>query len=66
MRNPTHTGILLLVTGYTAVSGSVIFLAVTLIGYLISNMFFKKYEALLHAEYGTEYAEYKNTTPKIL
>lgn len=65
MRNPTHIGILLLVSGYTAVSGSVVFLAVTLIGYLVSNVFFNKYESILHKEYGTQYKEYKKAVPKI-
>jgi protein-S-isoprenylcysteine O-methyltransferase Ste14 len=65
MRNPTHIGIMLLVAGYTAVSGSVVFLLVTLVGYLISNKFFKKYESLLHDEYGAEYKNYKKEVPKI-
>ncbi|MDB5188839.1 MAG: hypothetical protein JWM92_437 [Candidatus Nomurabacteria bacterium] len=66
VRNPTHIGILLLVAGYTAVSGSVIFLLITLVGYLVSNKFFKKYESILHREYGTQYTEYKDSVPKIL
>ncbi len=66
LRNPTHVGILLLAAGYTAVSGSMVFLAVTLIGYLISNKFFKKYESILHREYGKQYTEYKDSVPKIL
>lgn len=66
MRNPTHIGIMLLVAGYAAVSGSVIFLAVTVIGYVVSNFFFKKYESLLHTEYGAEYKSYKKEVPKIL
>jgi protein-S-isoprenylcysteine O-methyltransferase Ste14 len=65
LRNPTHIGILLLVTGYAVVSGSVVFLGVTLIGYLVSNVFFKKYESILHREYGSQYTEYKDTVPKI-
>ncbi len=65
MRNPTHIGILLLVSGYTAISGSVVFLGITLIGYLVSNGFFDKYEAILHREYGALYAKYKNSVPKI-
>ncbi len=66
MRNPTHIGIMLLVAGYTAVSGSIVFLAVTLIGYIVSNSFFKIYESLLHREYGVEYTDYKEEVPKIL
>lgn len=65
VRNPTQIGILILVSGYTAVSGSIIFLLATLIGYLISNSFFKKYELLLHREYGEQYKQYKDTVPKI-
>jgi protein-S-isoprenylcysteine O-methyltransferase Ste14 len=65
LRNPTHIGIVILVAGYTAVSGSIAFLAVTVFGYIVSNMFFKKYEASLHAEYGEEYKEYKQSVPKI-
>jgi protein-S-isoprenylcysteine O-methyltransferase Ste14 len=65
MRNPTHIGIVILVAGYTAVSGSIAFLAVTVIGYVVSNIFFKKYESFLHTEYGTEYKEYKESVPKI-
>jgi protein-S-isoprenylcysteine O-methyltransferase Ste14 len=66
MRNPTQIGILILVMGYTAVSGSIAFLAATAIGYFISDMYFKKYESILHAQYGEQYQEYKKTVPKIL
>jgi len=65
MRNPTQIGILILVTGYTAVSGSIVFLLTTLIGYLVSNIFFKKYESILHRQYGAQYGEYKDNVPKI-
>jgi protein-S-isoprenylcysteine O-methyltransferase Ste14 len=65
MRNPTHIGILILVAGYTAISGSIVFLAVTVLGYVISNIFFKKYESLLHTKYGTQYGDYKKSVPKI-
>jgi protein-S-isoprenylcysteine O-methyltransferase Ste14 len=65
LRNPTHIGIVMLVAGYTAVSGSIVFLAVTVLGYLISNVFFKRYESLLHTEYGEQYSDYKKTVPKI-
>ncbi len=65
MRNPTHLGILLLVVGYTVVSGSIIFCAITLIGYLVSNIFFQKYEAILDRTYGQEYQSYKARVPKI-
>ncbi len=65
LRNPTHIGIVILVAGYTAVSGSIAFLVVTIIGYIISNVFFKKYESLLHKEYGELYKNYKKIVPKI-
>lgn len=65
MRNPTHIGIVILVAGYTAVSGSIIFLAITVLGYVVSNVFFKQYESLLHTEYGAQYRDYKRSVPKI-
>lgn len=65
MRNPTHLGIVILVTGYTLISGSLIFFSITVFGYLISNVFFKKYESLLYTKYGDEYKEYENKVPKI-
>lgn len=65
LRNPTHLGILLLVTGYTFVSGSLIFFAITAIGYLISNVLFKKYESILHTTTGETYATYQTKVPKI-
>ena len=66
VRNPTHLGIVILVAGYTLVSGSLVFFFVTLIGYLTSNVFFKEYESVLYTTYGDEYKEYKSKTPKIL
>ncbi|MES2224811.1 MAG: methyltransferase [Patescibacteria group bacterium] len=65
MRNPTHIGIVILVAGYSAVSGSIVFLAVTVLGYIVSNVFFRKYESLIHTEFGEQYKEYKETVPKI-
>lgn len=65
MRNPTHLGIVVLVFGYTVVSGSVIFCVVTLVGYLISNIFFKQYELLLTESYDGVYADYQSKVPKI-
>ena len=65
MRNPTHLGIVILVTGYTVVSGSLVFFAVTVIGYLISNIFFHQYEAILDRTYGGEYKTYQAKVPKI-
>jgi protein-S-isoprenylcysteine O-methyltransferase Ste14 len=65
MRNPTHLGLVLLVAGYTTVSGSLLFFAVTMIGYLISNILFSKYEAILDRTYGEQYQTYKTKVPKI-
>jgi len=65
VRNPTHLGILILVTGYTLVSGSVVFFATTLLGFLLSNIFFSKYESFTHQQYGDHYKEYKSRTPRI-
>jgi len=66
MRNPTHLGLVILVTGYAVISGSVIFLAITILGYIVSNMLFKKYESLVIEEYGDHYEQYKSDVPKIL
>ena len=65
VRNPTQIGILILVSGYTAVSGSVLFLLATLVSYLLSNKFFNTYEAILHKQYDGEYADYKKSVPKV-
>lgn len=66
LRNPTHLGIVILVTGYAAVSGSVIFLASTILGYIVSNVLFKRYEKIATENYGERYANYKSDVPKIL
>ncbi len=66
LRNPTQIGILILVGGYAAVSGSMVFLCASIIGYFISDIFFKRYEAILHRHYGQQYAQYKDNVPKIL
>lgn len=66
MRNPTHLGLVVLVTGYTAVSGSILFLAVTIIGYVVSNILFRRYEAIVAEKYGEQYEQYKSKVPKIL
>lgn len=65
MRNPTHLGIVILVMGYTVVSGSLVFFGVTIIGYLISNKFFHRYESIVGETYGKTYQEYKARVPKI-
>lgn len=66
LRNPTHLGLLLLVAGYTFVSGSVIFFATTLISYVLSSFFYKQHEEILHTTYGKEYDSYKKDVKKIL
>lgn len=66
MRNPTHLGMVILVTGYTAVSGALVFFVVTVIGYLVSNIFFQKYEAILDRTYDGAYKQYQKEVPKIL
>lgn len=66
VRNPTHLGLLILVAGYTFISGSLIFFATTLLGYIISNIFFTKYETILTESYGEHYQNYKTKVKKIL
>ena len=66
MRNPTHLGMVVLVLGYTTVSGSIIFCAITIIGYLVSNIFFHRYESLLKETYDGTYEDYQKKVPKIL
>lgn len=66
MRNPTHLGLVILVAGYAVISGSIIFLAITVLGYVVSNMLFKKYESFIVEEYGDHYEQYKSDVPKIL
>ncbi|MBY0328774.1 hypothetical protein K2Q02_01635 [Patescibacteria group bacterium] len=66
MRNPTHLGLVILVTGYAAISGSAIFLCLTVLGYIVSNMLFKRYELIITEKYGDHYTEYKKKVPKIL
>lgn len=66
LRNPTHLGMVIMITGYAVLSGSVIFLAVTVVGYIVSNTLFRRYEAIVVEQYGEEYANYKSDVPKIL
>ena len=66
LRNPTQFGLVILVGGYALVtSASTLFIA-TGIAYLISNIFFKKHEAILESKYGEPYKEYKSSVPKIM
>lgn len=66
LRNPSHLGFVLLVTGYTAISGSISFLVGTVFGYIVSSFYFRKYEKILIKKSGEDYKEYKNKVPKIL
>lgn len=66
MRNPTHLGLLILVSGYTLVSGSVMLSISTLVGYLISNVFFQKYESILGKSADGVYERYRASVQKIL
>jgi protein-S-isoprenylcysteine O-methyltransferase Ste14 len=66
LRNPTHLGLLILIAGYAIVSMSPIFFAVTLIGYIISNHYYKKYESVLEKMHGDVYQSYKTNVNKIL
>jgi protein-S-isoprenylcysteine O-methyltransferase Ste14 len=65
LRNPTHVGLLILVTGYTLISGSLVFFGMTLIGFLVSNIFFRKYELLNEQNHGEHYRLYRSQTPKL-
>jgi protein-S-isoprenylcysteine O-methyltransferase Ste14 len=65
VRNPTHIGLLILVTGYTLVSGSLVFFGMTLVGFLVSNIFFTKYETLNEELFGDQYRAYRSRIPKI-
>ena len=66
MRNPTHVGLLILVSGYTVISGSLFFFGMTFIGFLVSNIFFTRYESILDTTYGEQYQQYQSKVPKIL
>lgn len=66
LRNPTHLGFVFLITGYTALSGSVFFLVGTIVGYFVSSFYFKKYEKLLIEKFDQDYIDYKRKVPKIL
>lgn len=65
MRNPTHLGIVILVLGYTIISGSIVFCGITILGYVISNIFFKKYERILLETHDGAYQTYQSKVPKI-
>lgn len=66
MRNPTHLGLLILVGGYTLVSQAAMLFIVTGLAYLISNVFFRKYEVLLEHKHGENYKSYRSSVRKIM
>jgi protein-S-isoprenylcysteine O-methyltransferase Ste14 len=66
LRNPTQLGILILITGYVLVSASLVFFAVSVIAYFVSNQYFKKYELALKKEYGQHYEAYEKDVQKVL
>lgn len=65
-RNPTQIGLLFLVAGYALVTGAIMLFLATVLSYVISNVFFRKHEAILEARYGEKYKEYKSSVNKIL
>ncbi len=65
VRNPTHLGILILVAGYALIAQSFVFFFTTLIGFIVSNRFFARYERLNETSYGQHYQAYKSRTPKL-
>ena len=66
LRNPTHLGLLILVGGYTLVSQSAMLFIVTGVAYLVSNIFFRKYEILLEHMHGDTYKSYQSSVRKIM
>ena len=66
LRNPTQFGLVVLVLGYAFATGTAMLFVTTGIAYIISNVFFKKHEAILESRYGAPYAAYKASVKKIL
>lgn len=66
LRNPTQLGLLILVAGYTLVTGAATLFIATGVAYIVSNVFFKKHEAILESKYGEPYQEYKSSVRKIM
>jgi protein-S-isoprenylcysteine O-methyltransferase Ste14 len=66
MRNPTQLGILILIAGYTLVSGSLVFFGVSVIAYFVSNRYFKEYEQALKQDFGEHYEQYEEKVSKVL
>lgn len=65
-RNPTQIGLLFLVAGYALATGAIMLFLATVLAYVVSNIFFRKHEAILERRYGQEYANYKKSVRKIL
>ncbi len=66
LRNPTHLGLLILVGGYTLVTQAAMLFVVTGVAYIVSNIFFRKYEILLENTHGDTYKTYKSSVRKIM
>lgn len=66
LRNPTQLGLVILVGGYALVSQSGTLFIATGLAYLISNVFFRKHEAILESKYGQPYQVYKDSVRKIM
>ncbi len=66
LRNPTQLGLVILVAGYAFASGTAILFVTAGIAYIISNVFFRKYESILESKYGQDYLAYKSSVPKIM
>jgi protein-S-isoprenylcysteine O-methyltransferase Ste14 len=66
IRNPTHLGLLILIGGYTLASQAAVLFIVTGVAFIISNIFFRKYENLLECRHGHIYKSYKSVVRKIM
>jgi len=66
LRNPTQLGLVILVLGYAFATGTALLFVTTGVAYIISNVFFKKHEAILESRYGDSYKAYKSSVRKIL
>ncbi len=66
LRNPTQLGLVILVGGYALVSQAGTLFIATGLAYLISNIFFRKHEAILESKYGEPYQLYKQAVRKIM
>ena len=65
VRNPTQLGILITISGYTIVSGSLLFFVASAVGFFVSNIFFKRYESINDQVHGEKHEDYKKHIPKL-